>query len=78
MTIHKIVGKHTTGDVTNYVGSPGELFYDDATGLIRLADGYTEGGNALELNQFEDQFVMLVSDVPDVEAATSISTDGVN
>jgi len=78
MTIHKIVGKHTTGDVTNYVGSPGELFYDDATGLIRLADGYTEGGNALKLNEFEDQFVMLTSWMGEPEAATSISTDGVN
>ena len=78
MTIHKIVGKHTTGDVRDYVGSAGELFYDDATGLIRLADGFTEGGNALQLNQFEDQFVMLSSYVGWPEAATSISTDGVN
>lgn len=78
MTIHKIVGKHTTGDVRNYVGSVGELFYDDATGLIRLADGFTEGGNALKLNEFEDQFVMLTSWMSDPEAATSISTDGVN
>ena len=78
MTIHKLVGKHTTGDVRDYVGSPGELFYDDATGLIRLADGFTEGGNALELHQFEDQFVMLTSYEADCEAATSISTDGVN
>lgn len=78
MTIHKIVGKHTTGDVRDYVGSAGELFYDDATGLIRLADGFTEGGNALELNQFEDQFVMLASYIGWPEAATSVSTDGVN
>ena len=77
MAIHKIVGKHTTGDVRNYVGSAGELFYDDATGLIRLADGFTEGGNALVLNEYEDQFVMLTTPAAWPEAATSISNDAV-
>ena len=78
MTIHKIVGKHTTGDVRDYVGTAGELFYDDSTGLIRLADGFTAGGNALKLNEFEDQFVMMATSGDSwPELATSISTDGV-
>ena len=78
MTIHKIVGKHTTGDVRDYVGSAGELFYDDITGLIRLADGVTAGGNALKLNEFEDQFVMMATSGSSwPELATSISNDGV-
>ena len=31
----------------NYVGHPGRLFYDSATGEIRISDGVTPGGNPI-------------------------------
>ena len=37
---------------TEYIGQPGEIFYDPAVGDLRLSDGLTVGGTALLSEQF--------------------------
>lgn len=34
-------------DVSTFIGSHGELFYDPFDGILRLSDGATQGGTVL-------------------------------
>jgi hypothetical protein len=33
--------------VANYIGTAGEIFYDQTTGILKLSDGITQGGSAI-------------------------------
>ena len=51
MSIQKLFGSRRPNvSATTYVGSHGNLFYDEATGLLRISDGVTPGGHVLTIN----------------------------
>ena len=50
MSIKKIWGTRTKVNVETYVGEKGSLFYDEATGVLRLSDGHTPGGVPVTIN----------------------------
>lgn len=41
---HKIFSSRAPGNANLYVGEIGRIFYDQATGILRLSDGKTPGG----------------------------------
>jgi len=50
MAIQKLFTSRANGTNGNiYVGKPGQMFYNEQTGNLRLSDGVTPGGNPIAL-----------------------------
>lgn len=50
MTIRKFrAGRVSTVTASDWVGEPGTMFYDEATGQLKIADGVTPGGSYIPL-----------------------------
>lgn len=50
MTIRKFrAGRVSTVTASTWVGEPGTMFYDEATGQLKIADGVTPGGSYIPL-----------------------------
>ena len=45
--LHKVWSSRFDGEHNDYVGEKGRLFYDEATGTLRLSDGHTPGGQPI-------------------------------
>jgi hypothetical protein len=50
MSIKKIWGTRTKTNAETHIGEKGSLFYDEATGVLRLSDGHTPGGVPVTIN----------------------------
>ena len=44
MTVKKIKAGFVNVDATTFVGESGTIFYDHDTGILRISDGHTPGG----------------------------------
>ena len=45
--LHKVWSSRFNGDHNTYIGEKGRLFYDEATGTLKLSDGVTPGGQPI-------------------------------
>ena len=50
MSIRKFrAARVTTTTASTFVGQPGDMFYDEATGQLKVSDGHTPGGHFIPL-----------------------------
>jgi len=49
-TVGKIQSGRSVADISSFIGEAGRLFYDTTTGNLRISDGSTPGGLALNLS----------------------------
>lgn len=58
MTIRKLrAGRVATVTAAEWVGEVGTLFYDESSGLMRIADGVTPGGSFVPVNPATDTII---------------------
>ena len=62
MPIQKIKsGRVITLPVENFVGSKGEIFFDEDTGILRLGDGVTPGGHILNYGGGTGTYILVTA-----------------
>jgi hypothetical protein len=72
MATQRIFASRTKVTASDYIGHKGMLFYDEATGLLRIGDGVTPGGNPIGVNA---NIVTTESIVPDADNVYGIGTE---
>jgi hypothetical protein len=71
MTTQRVFTSRSQHSATTYVGSKGQLFYNELTGNLRLSDGHTAGGLPISISA---NIVTTESIVPDTDNIYGIGT----
>jgi hypothetical protein len=72
MTTQRVFTSRSQHSATTYVGSKGQLFYNELTGNLRLSDGHTAGGLPISISA---NIVTTESIVPDTDNIYGIGTN---
>jgi hypothetical protein len=72
MATQRIFASRTKVTASDYIGHKGMLFYDETTGVLRIGDGVTPGGNPIGVNA---NIVTTESIVPDADNVYGIGTE---
>ena len=78
MSLRKLrAGRVATANASTWVGEYGVIFYNEATGALRISDGETPGGNPLSLvaSDFEFTFGDFIASTPEDGSATLSSAN---
>jgi hypothetical protein len=80
MSLRKLrAGRVPTANAATWVGDYGTIFYNEATGALRISDGTTPGGNPLTLiaSDFQFTFGDFVATTP-ADGSASLSSVNIN
>lgn len=78
-SINKIFSDKSSGDVTQYKGKKGDIFYDPSTDVLRISDGITPGGKkaSTSINQVFPTYASITNPVTNsIIIVTADETNG--